>query len=156
MKFKTENSKVKTRVRFLTDLTTADLAFEAYGETPAELFENAGLAVEEVMVSPAKLRLEKSRLVKKRAKTLTDLLFFFLEELIFLKDAENLVFGQIKCRVFKTGKVWRLEADLKGEVIKKDEHQLGVDVKAVTRHKFCLKRLKFNSKGYKATVILDV
>ena len=46
-----------------------------------------------------------------------------------------------------------LEAEIEGEKINPKKHELKVDVKAVTLHKFELKKTK---EGYKSRVILDI
>ena len=46
-----QSSKLIKKFRFLPDIATADIAFEAYGKDYGELFESVGLALETTMVS---------------------------------------------------------------------------------------------------------
>src|SRR3989338_11545726 len=86
---------------FLPDIATADVAFLAYGKTLSEVFMNCGLATEEVMVD---LRTVKNTAEKKiilENKYVDKLLFEFLEELIFLKDAEQVLFNAFSITIEK-------------------------------------------------------
>lgn len=139
--------------RFLPDIATADLAFEAFGKDPAELFQNAGLALEEAMVEVESVAPRESIEMTKEEESLSELLFSFLEELVFLKDSEQLLFNKLKCDVFENNRKWKLLASLKGEKIDPKKHKLGVDVKAVTKHLF---NVGENKEGYWAQVILDI
>jgi len=154
VKFKTQGLKLKTKFRFLPDKVTADLAFEAFGRDYTELFENAGIALESSMVDIKTVNPTSTKKIKLKHNNLEDLLFSFLEELIFLKDAELFLVGRISCRIFNEGKIWSLEAILSGEKINKKKHKLGVDVKAVTKHLFAIK--KFPDKTIRCRVVLDV
>jgi SHS2 domain-containing protein len=81
------------------------------------------------------------------------LLFQLLQELIFYKDAERLLLRVRGLRIERAPGGYRLAADLAGEGIDADRHELNVDVKAVTLHRF---RVETKEGGWKATVILDV
>lgn len=142
------------KFRFLPDIATADLAFEAFGKNYSELFENVGLAVEKVMVRSDSVKPSKEYTFVKKEESLENLLFALLEELIYLKDAEMLVFNQMKCKVVKEVRGWTLEARLSGERINPKKHKLGVDVKAATKHLFEIGQLP--NKTFRCQVVLDV
>ena len=131
---------------------TADIMFEAYGSSLNELFQNSGLATEETMVNLKQIKPVIKKEIKLENKTLEGLLYDFLAELIFLKDAELLLFSKIKASVKKQKEHYFLKAELSGEKLTKN-HEQKVDVKAVTWHKFKIENLKDNIK---ATVILDI
>lgn len=143
------------RFKFLENIATADVAFEAYGKTLEELFENAGLAVEETMVDTRTVSKSKKQKAKLQLKNqnLEDLLYDFLSELVFLKDRDGLLFSRIEVKINLTSNIYHLSSDLSGEPIDPSHHHLRADVKAVTKHLFALKKEK---EGYKATVILDI
>ena len=144
-----------TKFRFLPDIATADLAFEAFGTNYSELFENAGLALEDAMVKLTSVKPTKEHTINKEENSVENLLYSFLEELIFLKDAETLVFNRIKCKVRKVkSERWSVYSEVFGEKIDPKKHKLGVDVKAVTKHLFEIKQLP--NKTYRTQVILDV
>lgn len=136
--------------KFLEGLVTADLAFEATGKDLNDLFTNAALAV---LSSQVKLETVSEKVTKKVVMENEDvgqLLFDFLNEIIYLKDAEQLIFKTV--RVAITGK-YKLVADLKGEKIDPQKHQLGNDLKAVTMHKF---EIKQTPKGWRCQVVIDI
>ena len=141
--------------KFLPDIATADIAFEAAGQTPSELFENAGLALENAMVDTESVKPKEVLRVTKEEISLEDLLFSFLEELVFLKDAKGLLFNRLKCEIKRlTANSYKLTAILRGEKIDRKRHKLKVDVKAVTKHMFELKQLP--SGTWHCRVILDI
>jgi len=140
--------------KYLEELAYADVAFEATGKTLDELFESAGLAVTGIMVQDRKkLEAKVKREVKKQAETIEKLLFDFLDELIFLKDAEQLIFGKFEAHVKGKEGAYELIATLSGEKINPKKHQLIVDAKAITMHQFEVKKTK---EGWKAQVVVDV
>ena len=137
--------------KYLEEIAYADVAFEATGKTLEELFESAGLAVTNIMVKEVK-RIEPNvkKTIKKEAGAVYKLLFDFLDELVFLKDAEQLLFSKFEITI-KDEK--QLVAIAYGEKIDPKKHQLIVDAKAITYHNFEVKKTK---EGWKATVIVDV
>ena len=151
-KFKIQNLKLK--YRFLPNIATADLAFEAFGKNYNELFENAGLALELAQVDLTTLDSSLTQKIEFEAEKVENLLFRFLEELVFLKDAKLLIFNTIKCKVSKSSKLWVVSCKLNGEKIDREKHKLGVDVKAVTKHLFKVEKIISNS--YRCQVVLDV
>ena len=140
----------------MENIATADLAFEAFGKSYNELFENAAYALESAMVNLDSLEASQTSDTHLSATNLESLLFNFLNELIFLKDSEQLLFKELKCRIkiTKAGKLWELDAQLKGGKIDLKKQKLGVDVKAVTKHLFEIK--KFSKGLLRCQVILDV
>ncbi len=138
--------------RFLENVALADIAFEAEGETLASLFEACARATTAVMADPATIRPTVERKVELRAETLEALLYDWLAEIIWLKDAEGLLFGRFAVEV-ELGDPPRLVATLWGAPIAGSGAALGADVKAVTYHLFALER---TDAGWWARVVLDV
>jgi SHS2 domain-containing protein len=104
--------------KFVEGVAMADVAFEATGKTLEELFENAGKALTNSMMSnPGSI--EKKTDVEFSLKNEDEerLLHDFLQELIFYKDAESLVFSRYQLKVSKKGKELSLKAVLEGEKI---------------------------------------
>jgi len=130
---------------------TADVMFEAYGENLNKVFENAALATFEVQCNLKKVERKVKKKIKLKNEDMEKLLFDFLEELIYLKDAKYLLFNKFKVKIDK--EKGTLTAEIKGEKIDPKKHELKTDVKAVTLHKFELKKIK---EGYKVRVILDI
>ncbi|MBI4018314.1 MAG: archease [Candidatus Aenigmarchaeota archaeon] len=138
--------------KFLKDVAIADVAFEASGRTLKELFESAGLAVTNTMVRDLKkVRPKVTKTIKLRSDSLESLLFNFLQEIIFLKDAKQLLLSKFSVKIDE--KKLLLAGKASGEKLDMEKHELTVDVKAVTYHNFELKKEK---NRWVARVILDV
>lgn len=131
----------------------ADVAFEATGETLEELLESAGNALTRSMVSnPESIETMESVGFTIEEHTEEKLLYKFLEEIVFYKDAEQLVFSRYNLSIERNDGLV-LKATLQGERIDNDKHKMIVDVKAVSWHMFELKK---EDGDWKAFVILDV
>ncbi len=140
--------------KYLEGLTHADVAFEATGRTPEEMFESAGVAVLGTMVrDPKKIMPKISKKIEKKDGDLSKLLFDFLDELIFLKDTERMFFSEFKVEITEKEGNYLLKVEAKGENIDPKRHDIVIDAKAVTMHKFEVEKTK---KGWRAQVIIDV
>jgi SHS2 domain-containing protein len=140
--------------RFLEDVAIADVAFEARGGTLAELFKQSALALVNTMVQdPAKIRRSIEKKIEVTAESAEMLLFHFLQDLIFYKDAELLLFNGFLLTIARTEGRWRLRGTLSGENISSDRHELLADVKAVSLHNYTVHKI---AGGWQAEVILDV
>src|SRR3989338_7699528 len=123
--------------KYLEDVSLADVAFEATGKTLAELIEAAAQAVMNTMVKDlSKIKHKVSREITLKAPNAEKLLFAFLEELVFMKDAELLLFSKFDVGVKEIRGEYALAAVCHGEKIDMKKHELLVDVKAVTMHHF--------------------
>ena len=140
--------------RYLEDVAIADIAFEASGGSLRELFTAAAEATINVMVEDLRsIRPLQTRYFRFINNDLEMLLFDFLQELIYLKDAEMLLLRIVSIEIKKKDIEYILRATAKGETLKPKIHEQRVDVKAVTLHKFQLKRA---AGGWSANIILDV
>jgi SHS2 domain-containing protein len=136
------------------DIATADIAFNAWGKTIEEVFTEAAKATIQVMVDDlsAVRRIEAVE-VKLEQTSEEMLLFDFLNELIFYKDARRLILLPAQLSIGKSGEKCTIEATLRGETIDPGRHRLNTDVKAVTMLRFALTQV---DEGWRATVVLDV
>ncbi len=141
--------------RFLDDIALADTAFEAGGDSPSELFKAATQALIEAMVEPHTVDSAWSQIFEKTDPDLPTLLFDWLSEIVYLKDAQGLVFREVLTAVEQdpaTG-IWKLDATLVGEEIDPEKHELRGDVKAVTKHMYDVRE---QDGRWTARVVLDV
>jgi SHS2 domain-containing protein len=139
---------------FLEDVAIADVAFRAYGESLASVFEQAARATVETMVDdPDMLARRVERPIELDEDDREMLLLEFLQALIYFKDAELLLLLPDELRIDEQGGRYRLTATLVGEPIDPTRHRLNADVKAVTMHRFALER---SDPGWQATVVLDI
>lgn len=139
---------------YLPEVAIADVALRAWGETAGELFVAAVRAVVEVMVAPlTSVRLCEERRMELTAASVELLLFDFLQEILYHKDAERLFLLPVTIEVAVTVDGARLHGVLAGEGIDPERHDLGVDVKAVTMHRFSVRQ---EEGRWIAEVVLDV
>lgn len=138
--------------RYLEDIATSDAAFEAEGRTLEELFREAAIATFEVMVDTKSVETRITREVELKNEALDGLLFDWLSELVYLKDAEAVLFSKFDVRIKKNG-AYELKARASGEEISQKKHSLRSDVKAVTYHLFEVKK---TGENWTARVILDI
>jgi SHS2 domain-containing protein len=140
--------------KFLDDIATADVAFEAWGATREELFAASASALLRTMAhDPEAVERREEIEVTVEDGELDMLLFSFLQELVFLKDARQLLLHPEMVRIAEKDGRFRLESVLLGERIDRQRHPLVVDVKAVTLHRL---RVAFEAGIWRCVVVLDV
>jgi len=134
--------------------SVSDVAFTAEGETIEELFLECWNATLNVMTGKAGAIEKKiAKKIEIQNKNIEMLLFDFLQELIFYKDAEGIFLCIEDIDILRTDTEYALSADAKGERIDRSRHRILVDVKAVTMHMF---RVEHTDDIWRATVVLDV
>ncbi len=138
--------------RYLEDIATGDVAFEAEGRTLEELFREAAIATFEVMVDTKDVVAKITKEVELKNEAIDDLLFDWLSELVYLKDAEAVVFSKFNVNINKNH-AYELKASASGENINREKHSLRSDVKAVTYHMFEVKKTE---EKWIARVVLDI
>jgi len=139
--------------KYLEDIAIADLAFEVEAKDLNNLFKYAAQAVCNAMVldlnSIRKIVIKEINL---EADDLEILLFNFLQEIIYYKDTENILFSDFEIEL-EINEKKKIKAKAYGEKLDPKRHETLVDVKAVTMHLFELKQK--NGIWY-ARVVLDV
>jgi SHS2 domain-containing protein len=140
--------------RYLEEIATADVAFEAWGATPEETFLAAADATLNTMVEEiGTVAPREHREISIAADALDLLLFDLLQELVYHKDAGRLLLRVRDLRIEESGSGYRLKADAVGETIDPARHTLLADVKAVTLHRLSVEK---TPSGWRAVVVLDV
>jgi len=133
---------------------TSEVAFEAWGGTLSELFESAAEATLRTMIEePDSVRSCRPYTFEMTHSDLDLLLFAFLQELVYVKDARLLLLRPKETEVYETAQGWRARICLTGESLDPERHAQAVDVKAVTLHQF---RVEKKTDGWWCHVILDV
>ncbi len=141
--------------RYIEDVATADIAFEATGEDREEVFFACAQATMNVMIEDLdSIEPAVAKSLHLENRDLDMLLFDLLQELIYYKDAEQLLLRIEKPAIADEKSGYVLRATAKGEKLDPRRHRQRADVKAVTLHRFALAR---EADGrWKAFVILDV
>ena len=139
---------------FLEDIAIADIAFSAWGKDLKETFVAAADATMNVMVEELEsIEPKERRELKLENDQLDMLLFDLLQELIYYKDAEELLLRVRQIEIEEKDHRHLLRGVASGEKTDRNRHRLRVDVKAVTLHLF---RLEKTEKGWETLVILDI
>jgi SHS2 domain-containing protein len=108
---------------------TADAKFRAYGKTREEAFANAVQAMTAIAADPEKLSRHRSVPVSIKSKSLQNLLFDLLDEILFLHDTEKFLPALAEgLTITERDGEFILDATLKGD----DAKKWGGNLKAVT------------------------
>ena len=140
--------------KFLEEIGIADIAFEATGRDLPELFKVAADATMNVMIDNLDaIEPRETRNIELSNEKIDMLLFDFLQELIYFKDAERLLLRTREVRIDERDQKCFLKAEATGESLDAARHHQRADVKAVTLHDFSVKK---EDGGWKARVLLDI
>ncbi len=124
----------------------ADIKFAARGATPAGVFESAARAVSSYIASGARVKEKLEAHIEVQGKDYESLLYAFLDELLYLLDAEGFLVARAEVEIENM----TARATLSGDAAKDYEIQ---HVKAATYAEMYLKE---TMKGWEAQVVLDV
>jgi SHS2 domain-containing protein len=139
---------------YLEDVGTADIAFEATGSDLPGLFTAAADATMNVMIENMDaIEPRETRRIQLENDKIDMLLFDFLQELIYFKDAERLLLRIHEAQIDEKEGGYSLKATATGEPLEPARHQQRADVKAVTLHDF---RVEKTDGGWRARAILDI
>jgi SHS2 domain-containing protein len=115
---------------------TADVFIAAYGKTLTEAFENAALAMFEVITDTDKVSPDIEGSVEVEAEDKYALLYSWLEALLVKFEIENMLYSKFKISNLKeTSGGFRIQATIWGEKFNAKKHTQKVAVKAVTYHR---------------------
>jgi len=139
---------------YLEEIGTADIAFEATGRDLPELFTAAADATMNVMIDNLDaIEPRETRQIELSNDKIDMLLFDFLQELIYFKDANRLLLRIREVQIDEKDDAYSLNASAAGESLDPARHRQRADVKAVTLHDF---RVEKSDDGWKASVLLDI
>ena len=126
---------------------TGDIKFQAYGKTLNEVFENSVIAVSYYISRGKKIKSSKGKVIDVSGNDLESLFYNFLDELIYLIDADNFIVAKAKI----TARGNNLHAELFGDDASnyKDLDQ----IKAATYAEMYIKK---TAAGWEAQAVLDV
>ncbi len=127
---------------------TADIKFQAFGKNIGETFENSALALKEAICDRAKIKEKRKVKVTAKGKDYEALLYRFLEEILYLLEAEGFVMAKVReMRIIGT----KLTAVLTGDDTA--NYRFTNPVKAVTYSDMFVKKQKGK---WVSQVVLDV
>ena len=129
---------------------TADIGIIAYGKDIKELFSNAALALFSLITEPESVKEKLRRDLEIVSEDRDSLLIEWLNELIYLFDAEHILFTRFDIENLNHN---QLKASCYGESFDPSRHKIKMGVKAATYH---MLKVDKDGSGYQAQVIFDV
>jgi len=134
---------------------TADVLVACKGRTLEELFEQAAKAVYEIITDTSSVREDLKIELEEEGIDVENLLYRFIEALLYYTDAEGLVFSRVEVkRIYRPDDAIRLEAYALGEKFDPDRHEHRTIVKAMTYAQMRVSRTPDGCFG--ATFVPDI
>ena len=128
---------------------TADIGIRAYGVNKPEAYANAARAMFSLIADPDKIREVSYRDVKVTAPDREILAVEWLNELVYLFDAEQMLFKRFDItELTDTG----LKARCYGERVDKSRHEIKIGIKSATYH---MLKVEQNDR-YQVQVLFDI
>jgi SHS2 domain-containing protein len=128
---------------------TADAGIRAYGADLQEAFANAARGLFSLITELDNIREVEYRDIKLNAPDQESLLVEWLNELIYLFDADNMIFARFDITQLSET---RLKARVYGEKVDSSRHRLKTGVKAATYHMLNIDE----SNGWQVQVLFDI
>ncbi|MFX0171687.1 MAG: archease [Candidatus Hodarchaeota archaeon] len=128
----------------------ADIGLRGKGKTLSEAFEQAALAMFEIMVETKDVKHDNLQIVEVQGNNLEELLLDWLSELLYLKDVEGNMYSRFEIDSIDKNK---LVAKVYGEPIDPTRHKLKLEVKAATWTQLAVIK---NSDNWIAQCLVDV
>ena len=120
---------------------TADVYIRAYGKLMEEAYENAALAMFEVMTDSDKITQVQEETLEVEAEDQYALLYNWLEALLVKFETENMLFSKFQITNWvETDETFKFKAKIWGEKFDPQKHPQRVGVKAVTYHRMVIIR----------------
>jgi SHS2 domain-containing protein len=115
---------------------TADVYIAAHGKNMEEAFENAALAMFEVMTDTERVSPNEEDSVEVEAEDEYALLYSWLEALLVKFEVKNMLFSKFKIsNLEETSEGFKIKATAWGEKFNAEKHAQKVAVKAATYHR---------------------
>lgn len=132
----------------------ADVGIRARGRTLEKLFANAAQALLDYGWELKSVRAREQVSVSATGHDRDSLLYNWLSEILFLCDAEQWVFREVKvARVTAQDTEYHADGTAHGERFDRSRHRSRTYIKAVTYHQLAVEKA---DRGWQATVYLDV
>ncbi len=141
---------------------TADAKFESYGKTIEEAYENATLAMANIITDTETIEPKITKDISIKSENLESLLYDWLEKLITLLELEGFLLAKVKIKKIKEikkdtkeGKIHYhvLTATIDGDTYKQ-KYELKTEIKAITYNDMEIKKNKDNI--WTITAVVDI
>jgi SHS2 domain-containing protein len=129
---------------------TADCGIQVFGKDLKALFENAGMALFDLIADVSLVKSGFEYPVQVSGSDWPDLMVNWLRELLYLWTGKELIVKEIDVLEISEFKV---SANIRGEAFNTNLHRLKHEIKAVTYHRI---QVTQSPAGWEASVIFDV
>lgn len=130
---------------------TADVGIRAWGDSIEEAFENVALGMFSIIGDVDKVDVVGEAEVRVENEDIEGLLVDWLSELLYLFDTERIFLGKFKVSIEKLGEKYMLKGRVYGEKYDPKKHGMGVEIKAVTYH-----MLSVDTEKNEVKVLFDI
>ena len=128
------------RKKFIFLEHTADIYISSFGKNITEAFENAAIALFEVMTESKQIEPKIEDSVEVEGSDKYALLYNWLEALLVNFETKNRLYSKFKIISFsKAQNLYKLTAKIWGETFNPNKHLQKVGVKAITYHRMKIK-----------------
>jgi|DewCreStandDraft_5_1066085.scaffolds.fasta_scaffold18099_3 SHS2 domain-containing protein len=129
---------------------TADIGIRVFADSINELFQIAGYGMFKIICENLDdVQCKESITGKISANDLNELLYLFLEKLIYEFDVKGIILKCFEIEIFEN----HLKYKAMGEFYNPKKHKIGTGIKSPTYHKLEIK--KINNK-FEAVIIFDI
>ncbi len=133
---------------------TADVKFLAYGNTLEEVFENAALAMFNVMIDIGKISEDVEKNVFLKSQDLESLIVDWLSEHLYIFEVDQIIFSKFHVdRIREENGEYSITSRASGEKYYPSSHPFETEIKAVTYNQLKIERI---ADGWRAQVVLDI
>lgn len=133
---------------------TADIKFQAYGKTLEEVFENAALAMFNVIINTEKVSGETAREIFLKSPDLESLLVDWLSELLYIFEVDEIVFRKFRVEEIKEEEgEYSITGQALGENYYPESHPFETEIKAVTYNQLEIVK---TVDGWRAQIVVDI
>lgn len=123
--------------QIIEDKNLADIYLKVWAKTKKDLFNEIVSTFSNQITYTDRVKKEIKEKINLKEKNFSDLVFKFIEKLIYLKDVKNLI--------FKKGEIVLKNNQIKGYLFGQKINQdlpIKLDIKAITYHKFKVRKEK--------------
>jgi SHS2 domain-containing protein len=133
---------------------TADIKFIAYGKNLEDVFENAALAMFNVIIDTEKVSEKTAEEIRLKSPDLESLLVDWLSELLYLFEVNEIVFKKFRVEEIREEEgEYSITARASGEKYYPESHPFETEIKAVTYNQLEVEKI---DDGWKAQVVVDI
>lgn len=126
--------------RELGELGQGDFAFEVEADSFSTLLSGAGTATTSAMIDLETLEPSQSVSFEVSEENNEALLFEFLDEILYQKDAKYMLFKTFDVEILSQDGMKQAKCVASGEKINPEKHVLKTDVKAITMHELVVEQ----------------